>query len=64
MMQCPCYKCPDHSIDCHAKCEKYATYKTEREKRQHELWLKGSARRAQHDGYHRHLKFVFNHRRK
>lgn len=64
MMQCPCYGCPDRVIDCHGKCEKYITYKAERQKRLHELRLKDSARSAQCDGYLQHLKFVFNHRRK
>ena len=23
----PCYKCENHAIDCHSKCEKYKAYK-------------------------------------
>lgn len=26
-MQAPCYNCPDRTIECHGKCEKYKEFK-------------------------------------
>lgn len=41
-MKCPCYGCPVHTIDCHAKCERYRAFKIWRQKRKDELRMKNS----------------------
>ena len=37
-MRQPCYKCPDRSLGCHSRCEKYKAYneKQEQIKRSHD----------------------------
>lgn len=33
MINAPCYKCEDRTQDCHSICEKYISWKAERDKR-------------------------------
>ena len=40
MVQSPCKDCQDRAVGCHAKCERYADFKTNNEEKRKEVYIK------------------------